>query len=57
MSSSATAATEFSNPNLEPLFTAEQIQTRVAELGAEVARDYAGRTPLLVGVLKARESS
>ena len=52
MSSSATAATEFSNPNLEPLFTAEQIQTRVAELGAEVARDYAGRTPLLVGVLK-----
>ena len=52
LSSSATAATEFSNPNLEPLFTAEQIQTRVAELGAEVARDYAGRTPLLVGVLK-----
>ena len=52
MSSSATAATEFSNPNLEPLFTSEQIQTRVAELGAEVARDYAGRTPLLVGVLK-----
>ena len=52
MSSSATAATEFSNPNLEPLFTAEQIQTRVAELGAEVARDYAGRTPLLIGVLK-----
>ena len=52
LSSSATAATEFSNPNLEPLFTAEQIQTRVAELGAEVARDYAGRTPLLIGVLK-----
>jgi hypoxanthine phosphoribosyltransferase len=52
LSSSATALSEFSNPNLEPLFTAEQIQTRVAEMGAEVARDYAGRTPLLVGVLK-----
>ena len=52
MSSSAVAVSEFSNPNLEPLFTAEQIQTRVAEMGAEIARDYAGQTPLLVGVLK-----
>ena len=52
MSSSATALSEFSNPNLEPLFTSEQIQTRVAEMGAGIARDYAGRTPLLVGVLK-----
>lgn len=26
--------------------------TRVAELGAEITRDYAGRPPLLVGVLK-----
>ena len=30
----------------------EQIRTRVAELGAQIAADYAGRTPLLVGVLK-----
>jgi hypoxanthine phosphoribosyltransferase len=52
LSSSAAAVSEFSNPNLEPLFTSEQIQTRVAEMGAEIARDYAGRTPLLVGVLK-----
>jgi hypoxanthine phosphoribosyltransferase len=43
---------EFSNPNLEPLFTAEQIQTRVAEMGAEIARDHADATPLLIGVLK-----
>ena len=43
---------EFSNPNLEPLFSAEQIQTRIADLGAEIARDYAGRNPLLIGVLK-----
>ena len=52
MSSSAIAVSEFSNPNLEPLFTAEQIQTRVAEMGAEIARDYEGATPLLIGVLK-----
>src|ERR1043166_960819 len=52
LSSSAIAVSEFSNHNLEPLFTAEQIQTRVAEMGAEIARDHAGTTPLLVGVLK-----
>jgi hypoxanthine phosphoribosyltransferase len=52
LSSSAAAASEFSNTNLEPLFTSEQIQTRVSEMGAEIARDYAGRTPLLIGVLK-----
>ena len=43
---------EFNNDNLEPMFSAEQIQTRIAELGAEIARDYAGRNPLLLGVLK-----
>src|SRR2546421_587606 len=52
LSSSAVALSEFGNSNLEPLFTSEQIQARVAEMGAEVARDYAGQTPLLVGVLK-----
>ncbi|MGB9179317.1 MAG: hypoxanthine phosphoribosyltransferase [Pyrinomonadaceae bacterium] len=50
--SSAHIPSEFSNPNLEPLFSAEQIQTRIAEIGVEVARDYAGRNPLLIGVLK-----
>src|SRR5438132_2028194 len=43
---------EFTNPNLEPLITADEIQTRIKELGAEIARDYAGRKPLLIGVLK-----
>src|SRR5918912_2690170 len=52
LSSSAVAVSEFSNPNLEPLFSAEQIQTRVAEMGTQIARDYAGQTPLLIGVLK-----
>jgi hypoxanthine phosphoribosyltransferase len=43
---------EFSNPNLEVLISAEKIQDRIRELGAEIARDYAGRNPLLIGVLK-----
>ena len=34
------------------LLTAEQIRARVAELGAEISRDYEGRTPILIGVLK-----
>jgi len=52
---SATSAphpSEFTHPNLEPLISARQIQERVAALGAEIARDYAGRNPLLIGVLK-----
>jgi hypoxanthine phosphoribosyltransferase len=28
------------------------LQARVAELGAEITRDYVGRSPLLIGVLK-----
>jgi hypoxanthine phosphoribosyltransferase len=34
------------------MLSAEQIQTRITELGAQIARDYTGRNPLLVGVLK-----
>ena len=34
------------------LFTPEQIQARVAELGAQISRDYAGETLLLIGVLR-----
>jgi hypoxanthine phosphoribosyltransferase len=43
---------EFSNPNLEVLIPAEKIQDRIRELGAEIARDYAGHNPLLISVLK-----
>jgi hypoxanthine phosphoribosyltransferase len=45
-------STEFSNGNLEPLFSADQIQNRIREIGAEIAADYAGKNPLLLGVLK-----
>ncbi len=43
---------EFTSPSLEVLIPAERIQKRIQELGAEIAHDYAGRNPLLVGVLK-----
>jgi len=43
---------EFTNPNLDLLYSAEQIKSRVAELGAEISRDYAARDLVLIGVLK-----
>jgi hypoxanthine phosphoribosyltransferase len=36
----------------EILIDAETLQRRVRELGAEITRDYRGRTPHLVGILK-----
>lgn len=50
--SSAQIPSEFSNPNLEVLLSEQQIQSRIKELGAEITHDYAGRNPLLIGVLK-----
>lgn len=34
------------------VLTEDEIQARVRELGAEISADYAGRQPLLVGVLR-----
>jgi hypoxanthine phosphoribosyltransferase len=36
----------------EVLLTEEQVQTRVRALGAQLSVDYAGRSPVLVSVLK-----
>jgi hypoxanthine phosphoribosyltransferase len=36
----------------EVLLSGEEVQARVAELGAQLAADYAGRDPVLVSVLK-----
>ncbi len=36
----------------EVLLTAEQIKDRIAELARDIERDYEGRKPLLIGVLK-----
>ena len=40
------------DPTIRVLFTADRIAARVREMGLELARDYAGRKPLFVGVLK-----
>lgn len=50
--STQVASTEFTNSNLEVLFSEERIAQRVAELGAEIAREYQGKELVLVGVLK-----
>lgn len=39
-------------PDVEILLSAEQLQVRVAELGAAITRDYRGKSLKLVGVLK-----
>ena len=43
---------EFTNPNLDVLFSEEQISARIKELGAEITAAYAGKELVLVGVLK-----
>ena len=47
-----TEATEFTNPNLEVLYTEEQIAERIRELGRQITDEYRGRELVLVGVLK-----
>lgn len=47
-----TGTTEFTNPNLGVLYSAEQIGARIKELGAQITADYAGKELVLVGVLK-----
>lgn len=46
------STTEFTNSNLEVLFTEDQIQNRISELGAQLTAEYAGKELVLVGVLK-----
>ena len=36
---------------ITPLFPEDQIQARVRELGAQLTRDYAGKLPVVVGLL------
>ena len=47
------ADTTLDDPNLgEVVVSEEQLQERIATLGKQITADYAGRAPLLVGVLK-----
>jgi len=44
---------QIDDPHLgKTIVTQEELEQRIAELGREITRDYAGRAPLLVGVLK-----
>ncbi|MGI8469830.1 MAG: hypoxanthine phosphoribosyltransferase [Pyrinomonadaceae bacterium] len=44
--------TEFTNSNLEIMYSAAQISARVAELGAEISREYADKDLVVIGILK-----
>src|SRR5688572_16041460 len=44
--------TEFTNPNLEILYTEDQISKRIRELGEKITHEHRGRELVLVGVLK-----
>ena len=46
------ASTELERDVSEVLIDEDALRTRIAELGEEISRDYAGREPLLIGVLK-----
>jgi hypoxanthine phosphoribosyltransferase len=52
MSSQAAAVTEFNNPELEVLITSEELQARIREIGVQITKDYTGRRPELICVLK-----
>lgn len=43
---------EFTNANLETLYSTAEIAVRVAELGAQITSDYADKDLVLIGVLK-----
>jgi hypoxanthine phosphoribosyltransferase len=46
------STSEFTNPELEVLIPTEKLQERIREIGQQIARDYAGRRPELICVLK-----
>jgi hypoxanthine phosphoribosyltransferase len=50
--SSISALSEFENPQIEVLISADELQNRIKELGAAITRDYLGRHPELICVLK-----
>ncbi|HVF47575.1 MAG TPA: hypoxanthine phosphoribosyltransferase [Pyrinomonadaceae bacterium] len=47
-----TAGTEFTNSNLEVLYSQGQIRTRIEELGRQITSDYSDKDLVLVSVLK-----
>lgn len=47
-----TEYTEFTNPNLDILYSEEEIAARIRELGLEITDDYRSGDLVLIGVLK-----
>lgn len=45
-------STEFTNPNLEVMYSAEEIAARINELGRQITEEYADKDLILIGVLK-----
>jgi hypoxanthine phosphoribosyltransferase len=52
MSFSHDSTTEFNSAHLEVLISAERLRERIAEMGSQITRDYQGRRPELICVLK-----
>jgi len=52
MSANGLAENDLLDDIAEVLITAEEIEARIAELGAQISVDYADKYPLLVGVLR-----
>lgn len=44
--------TEFTNTNLEIMYSAEEIAGRIKEIGKQITAEYSGKELVLVGVLK-----
>lgn len=45
-------SSEFNNPDIDILISAEQLKKRISEMGEEIARDYKGKCPEMLCVLK-----
>ena len=46
------STSEFINPNLSVLIPTEKLQERIRQMGQQISKDYAGRRPELICVLK-----
>ncbi|MBL8180944.1 MAG: hypoxanthine phosphoribosyltransferase [Blastocatellia bacterium] len=46
------AGTEFTNSNIETMYSAAEITARIAEMGEKITAEYTGKDLVLVGVLK-----
>ena len=52
MSNSPAHKSEFENPQLEVLIPADELQSRIREMGRQITIDYLGRRPEIICVLK-----